>query len=86
MRHVRITTALSLKTTTRYGFRALHTAALKGHVSVVNSLIAKGEKVDMKTYISPGYTALHLAVREGRANMVECLLGNGADAREQVSH
>ena len=65
--------------------RALHTAAVNGHVSVINGLVAKGEKVDVKTNISPGYTALHLAVKEGKANVVECLLGNGADARIVVS-
>ena len=34
------------------GARGIHTAAAKGHVAVVNSLIAKGENVDAATNVS----------------------------------
>lgn len=61
--------------------RGIHTAAQNGHVNVINSIISKGEKVDVKT--NTNLTALHLAVGEGRANVVECLLGNGADPKVQ---
>lgn len=36
----------------RNGARGIHTAAMKGHVSVINSLIAKGENVDAVTNVS----------------------------------
>ena len=34
------------------GARGIHTAASKGHVAVVNSLIVKGENVDAATNVS----------------------------------
>ena len=34
------------------GARGIHTAASKGHVAVVNSLILKGENVDAATNVS----------------------------------
>ena len=34
------------------GARGIHTAASKGHVAVVNSLILKGESVDAATNVS----------------------------------
>ena len=36
----------------RNGARGIHTAAMKGHVAVINSLIAKGECVDAVTNVS----------------------------------
>lgn len=73
------------------GARGIHTAASKGHVAVVNSLIVKGENVDAATNVNIGpsfpslifcaqdnYTALHLAVESGKSSVVEALLGHGA--------
>ena len=34
------------------GARGIHTAASKGHVAVVNSLIVKGENVDAATNVN----------------------------------
>ena len=47
------------------GARGIHTAASKGHVAVVNSLIVKGENVDAATNVnitSKGYTYLYNAL------------------------
>ena len=33
------------------GARGIHTAAMKGHVSVINTLLAKGENVDAATNV-----------------------------------
>ena len=44
------------------GARGIHTAASKGHVAVVNSLIVKGENVDAATNVnitSIGHTYFH---------------------------
>ena len=35
------------------GARGIHTAAMKGHVSVINTLLNKGENVDATTNVSP---------------------------------
>ena len=35
----------------RNGARGIHTAAMKGHVAVINSLLAKGENVDAVTNV-----------------------------------
>lgn len=49
---------------------------MKGHVSVISTLVQKGEDVDCVT--NDNYTALHLAVEAGKAVVVEALLGQGA--------
>ena len=48
----------------KFGARSIHTAAREGHVSVVNTLIKKGESVDART--GDGLTALHIAVECGK--------------------
>jgi ankyrin repeat protein len=48
----------------KFGARSIHTAAREGHVSVVNTLIKKGENVDART--GDGLTALHIAVECGK--------------------
>ena len=35
----------------RNGARGIHTAAMKGHVAVINTLLAKGENVDAVTNV-----------------------------------
>ena len=52
-------------------------AAQKGHVGVINAIIAKGENVNTMT--NQKHTALHMAVEAGNPEVVECLLGNGAN-------
>ena len=36
----------------RNGARGIHTAAMKGHVAVINTLLAKGENVDAVTNVN----------------------------------
>ena len=50
----------------KFGARSIHTAAREGHVSVVNTLIKKGESVDART--GDGLTALHIAVECGKVH------------------
>ncbi|KAJ8936152.1 hypothetical protein NQ318_010563 [Aromia moschata] len=59
------------------GARSIHTAARYGHVGIINTLLQKGEKVDVTT--NDNYTALHIAVESCKPAVVETLLGYGAD-------
>ena len=61
----------------KFGARGIHTAAKEGHVSVIDTLLKKGENVDTKT--GDGLSSLHLAVEAGKAAVVEALLGHGAN-------
>ena len=61
----------------RFGARSIHTAAKEGHVTVIHTLIKKGEDVDTKT--GDGLSSLHIAVENGKAAVVEALLGHGAN-------
>ncbi|KAG8268149.1 hypothetical protein J6590_035118 [Homalodisca vitripennis] len=65
--------------TTKVGLqkRSIHTAARYGHVGIINTLLQKGEKVDVTT--SDNYTPLHIAVESCKPAVVETLLGYGAD-------
>ncbi len=66
-----------------HGARGIHTAAMKGHVAVINAILAKGENVDVLT--NDHYAALHLAIDAGKSAVVECLLGHGANVHIKVS-
>ena len=66
----------------RYGARSIHTAAMRGHVAVITTLVQKGEDVDCVT--NDNYTALHLAVEAGKSAVVETLLGLGAKVHIKV--
>ncbi|XP_036375601.1 CARD- and ANK-containing Inflammasome Adaptor Protein [Megalops cyprinoides] len=55
----------------------LHIAAQHGQVSVMEFLLSKGAKLDMKD--SHGRTALHRAAERGHTSSVEALLRAGAD-------
>ena len=59
------------------GFTALHYAASRGHVAIVNELLQAGMKVDVRT--NDGETPLHVAVFSGHLLVVEQLLDNNAD-------
>ncbi|KAH6936882.1 hypothetical protein HPB50_024045 [Hyalomma asiaticum] len=61
------------------GAKCIHTAAQKGYVDIVRTLLQKGEHVDVKT--NDGHTALHVAVSAGQALVVETLLGHGAQVQ-----
>jgi hypothetical protein len=61
-----------------YGQTALHLAAEKGALTVVENLIRRGADINVRDKY--GRTALHLAARDGASNVVELLLSQGADA------
>ena len=62
--------------------RLLHDAALKGHVEIVELLIA--HKADVNARNAEGATALHDAALAGQTAVAEVLLNHGAeiDARD----
>ena len=61
----------------KFGARGIHIAAKEGHVSVIRTLLKKGEKVDALT--TDNKTSLHIAVENGKSAAAEVLLGNGAN-------
>lgn len=69
--------AASLLCLPQRGARSIHTAARYGHIGIINTLIQRGEKVDITT--NDNYTALHIAVEAAKPAVVETLLGYGAD-------
>lgn len=60
------------------GMTALHWAASRGDVGVVQMLVYAGARVDAATR-NGNYTPLHLASRNGRAGAVKALLKAGSD-------
>jgi ankyrin repeat protein len=67
-------------TSDRYADSPLIKAAIKGHVQIVDVLVAAGARHD---YTRPcdGCTALHMACRQGFVDVVRSLLAAGADPR-----
>ena len=61
----------------KFGARGIHIAAREGHVTVIRTLLSKGELVDAKT--TDNKTSLHIAVENGKSAALEVLLGNGAN-------
>ncbi|KAJ5392153.1 hypothetical protein N7509_007643 [Penicillium cosmopolitanum] len=59
------------------GWSALHTAAMKGRISIARAILDEGFDVNYKTHLSR--TALHQAVAADQAEAVSFLLSNGAD-------
>ncbi len=55
---------------------------MRGHVGVINAILARGENVDVLT--NNHYAALHLAIDAGKSAVVECLLGHGANVHIKV--
>ena len=67
--------------TTDFGINVLHLAAAGGHEGLVNILLNKGFKVDLKVEKGRGLTPLMFASCMGHANIVALLLENGADLK-----
>ena len=47
------------------GARGIHTAAMKGHVSVINTLLNKGENVDATTNVRYTYETIDFIIDLG---------------------
>ena len=63
-----------------YNETALHFAAYRGEVEIMQALISRGAKIGCKT--NDGNTPLHLAVSGNNLDCVVCLLNHGADISE----
>ena len=61
-----------------HNWTALHMAADKGHLEVVDLLLYYGAKVHARE-TALNMTALHLAAHNGRAAVCRCLVNHGAD-------
>ena len=59
------------------GNTALHWAAKKGNMNIVEILLDRGIEINSKT--NDGETALHIAASSGNMNIVEILLDRGID-------
>ena len=55
----------------KYGYAAMHASAQKGHIDVVDQLIANGGNVNIQAL--NGRTPLHLAAQKGHLDVVVCL-------------
>mmetsp|Transcript_64922 Transcript_64922/g.120832 ORF Transcript_64922/g.120832 Transcript_64922/m.120832 type:complete len:274 (-) Transcript_64922:214-1035(-) len=64
-----------------FGLTALHSAARKGHLSIVEKLLDHGAQVNKTQY--RGETALHYACKYGHTSVVRTLLGRGSDIQLQ---
>lgn len=62
---------------------ALHFAARKGHLNVVNFLLVRGAEVDSCT--KSGWSPLHMAVWSGHADVAEVLINCGAHVNARDS-
>jgi len=60
-----------------FGMTALHVAASKGHIEIVELLLANGSDIEAKE--ETGRTPLHAAAFRGHAVVVEALLAKGAN-------
>jgi hypothetical protein len=66
-----------------HGGAPLHIAARKGHVAVIEALLAAGAAVDMQD--KDGASPLYIGAREGQAAAVEALLAGGAAKNLQMN-
>lgn len=66
------------------GFSAIHMAAYRGFLTIVEILVSKGADIDKKS--SNGANCLHLAATAGHANVVEYLIKHGSpvDFQNQI--
>jgi len=64
---------------TRHGETAMHAAAARGHLNIVNYLSKNGVSIHSTT--SNGWTPLHHAARFGRASVAHFLVRLGANPR-----
>lgn len=58
-------TGVPLHMPNKDGARCLHTAAQAGHIGVVNTILAKGEHVDVPTNVSTIYLLIKLVFTVG---------------------
>lgn len=58
---------------------SLQTAALAGHLILVQYLLDRGANVNLPAHDDGGRTALQAAVSKGNLDLIECLLDAGAD-------
>lgn len=68
----------------KHGWAALHFAALKGHVAIVETLLAAGADKDRQTL--EGLTPLHIAAINGHVEVVRVLLRAGADINRKSKY
>ncbi|HPY42453.1 MAG TPA: ankyrin repeat domain-containing protein, partial [Thiolinea sp.] len=66
-----------------YGETAIHAAAARWHLQIIQFLAQKGVNINART--SNGWTALHHAVRFGHANVANYLVQAGANPRMPTS-
>ena len=71
------------------GFNALHLAAGRGHLGVVNLLVAAGSNLEATTSDDGdgniGFTALHAAAEAGRLGVVNLLVDSGSNLEAATS-
>ena len=63
-------------------FTALHVAASRGHVSLVDALLSAGSEVEAVNIL--GATACHCAALQGHAEVLRSLVSAGADVNRAV--
>lgn len=80
-----VTRGADLFVTGRYRHTALHVAARRGHLDIVDYLVTQGG-VDPRAQIDDGADALHLAVTFNRPNVVKYLVSHGADIEARDKH
>lgn len=68
----------------KYGWTALHKAAVRGHANVAEVLLRHGANVNAKD--NNGWTALHCAAGNEYADVAEILLRHGADVNAKGKH
>jgi len=75
--------SVDVNETDEYGFTALHMASEKGHIKVVEELLAAGAKLDplvFDSYMLP----LHLAISKNHNNITKLLIEKGAQLDENT--
>ena len=74
---------LELMSNAKPGYKAVHVAAVKGNIAVMETLLALGANVNEQTDIE-NLAPLHLVAMEGHAPMTRLLLQKGADVQSKT--